>query len=113
MNGSSGNRGRRRAPGADERRTARLMVSPAVLLIVAVAFFPVAYSVYLSLHDASITATGNWVGLDNYSQLFRDSKFTGALVNTTAFTVISVSLELCLGLMIALGLNQAFRGRGA
>jgi multiple sugar transport system permease protein len=89
------------------------MVSPAILLIVAVAFFPVAYSVYLSLHDASITSVGGWVGFDNYAQLFRDSKFTGALLNTAVFTAVSVTIELVLGLTIALGLNQAFRGRGA
>ncbi len=108
-----GNGANRRGSGADERRTARLMVSPAIALIVAVAFFPVAYSIYLSLHDASITEVGGWVGLDNYAQLIRDSEFTGALLNTTVFTAVSVTIELVLGLAIALGLNQAFRGRGA
>ncbi|MDX6691114.1 MAG: trehalose/maltose transport system permease protein [Solirubrobacteraceae bacterium] len=88
------------------------MVSPAVLLIVAVAFFPVAYSVYLSLHAAKITGAGAWVGLANYREIFQDAKFTGALFNTALFTVVSVSIELVLGLGIALGLNQAFRGRG-
>ncbi|MBA2522403.1 MAG: sugar ABC transporter permease, partial [Solirubrobacterales bacterium] len=86
---------------------------PAVLLIVAVAFFPVAYSVYLSLHDASLTGVGGWVGLENYTTIFQDPKFTGALSNTVLFTVVSVTIELVLGLGIALGLNQAFRGRGA
>jgi trehalose/maltose transport system permease protein len=108
-------RARRLARGAsaEERRTARFMVAPSVLLIVAVAFFPVAYSVWLSLHQASVTTTGGWIGLDNYSLIFSDPQFTGALVNTVLFTVVSVSLELGLGLAIALGLNQAFRGRGA
>jgi len=113
VNGGTGTADNRRGAGAAERRTARWMVSPAILLIVAVAFFPVAYSVYLSLHDASITSVGGWVGFDNYAQLFRDSKFTGALLNTAVFTAVSVTIELVLGLTIALGLNQAFRGRGA
>jgi multiple sugar transport system permease protein len=101
-----------KGPSADERRTAAWMISPAVLLIVAVAFFPVAYSLYLSLHDASVTQVGNWVGFDNYVDIFKDPRFTEALGNTALFTVVSVTLELCLGLAIALGLNQAFRGRG-
>jgi trehalose/maltose transport system permease protein len=101
-----------KGPSADERRTAAWMISPAVLLIVAVAFFPVAYSWYLSLHDASVTQVGNWVGFDNYVDIFKDPHFTEALGNTALFTVVSVTIELCLGLAIALGLNQAFRGRG-
>ena len=102
----------RTGPTANERRTASVMISPAVLLIVAVAFFPVAYSLYLSLHDASVTEVGGWVGFDNYVSVFKDPKFGEALGNTALFTVVSVTLELCLGLAIALGLNQAFRGRG-
>jgi trehalose/maltose transport system permease protein len=101
-----------RGASANERRTAAWMISPAVLLIFAVAFFPVAYSCYMSLHDATVTGAGSWVGLDNYVELFDDPDFREALANTTVFTVVSVALELCLGLAIALGLNQAFRGRG-
>jgi len=86
--------------------------SPRRSWIVAVAFFPVAYSVYLSLHAAKITGTGAWVGLANYREIFQDARFTEALFNTALFTVVSVSIELVLGLCIALGLNQAFRGRG-
>jgi trehalose/maltose transport system permease protein len=109
-----GNKAGRRAKTLhrDERRTAFTMVSPAVALVVAVAFFPVAYSCYLSLHQASITGVGEWVGLNNYVRLFEDPDFATALVNTGVFTAVSVSLELVLGLAIALGLNQAFRGRG-
>jgi ABC-type sugar transport system permease subunit len=100
-----------KGPGRDERRTAGLMISPPVLLIVAVAFFPVAYSWYMSLHDSSVTGVGDWVGFDNYADLLKDPDFTGALLNTTVFTAVSVTLELTFGLAIALGLNQAFRGR--
>lgn len=105
-------RRRARAAANDERRTGYLMVLPTVLLVVGVAFFPVAYSFYLSLHDASITGVGSWVGFDNYSQLFSDPAFRDGARNTVVFTVVSVSLELTFGMAIALGLNQAFRGRG-
>jgi trehalose/maltose transport system permease protein len=101
-----------KGPTGDERRTAALMISPPVLLILAVAVFPVAYSWYMSLHNATITGIGDWVGFDNYVELFQDPDFTGALFNTAVFTTVSVTLELGFGLAIALGLNQAFRGRG-
>jgi trehalose/maltose transport system permease protein len=105
-------RGHRRGVAARRRRTGLLMVMPTVLLVAGVACFPVAYSVYLSLHDASISAAGGWVGLENYRELLRDPAFRAGLTNTALFTAISVSLELVLGMAIALGLNQAFRGRG-
>jgi ABC-type sugar transport system permease subunit len=105
-------RGRRRGAAARRQRTGLLMVLPTVLLVAAVACFPVAYSVYLSLHDASIADVGGWVGLENYRELLSDPAFRTGLTNTAVFTAISVSLELVLGMAIALGLNQAFRGRG-
>lgn len=88
------------------------MVSPAVLLIVVVAFLPVLYTIYLSLHEATVTTTGSFVGLANYVEVFEDPAFRSALANTVIFTVVSVPLELALGLGIALTLNRWFRGRG-
>jgi ABC-type sugar transport system permease subunit len=103
---------RRRTLAASGHRTGIVMVLPTVVLVAAVAFFPVAYSVYLSLHDASISDAGGWVGLENYRRLFADPAFVEGLQNTVVFTVVSVAIELVLGMAIALGLNQAFRGRG-
>jgi trehalose/maltose transport system permease protein len=105
---------RRRASSrrADEARTAFAMVSPAVTLIVLVAFLPVLYTIYLSLHQATVSHTGAFVGLDNYTAALRDPVFTEALTNTAIFTVASVSIELVLGLVVALAINEAFRARG-
>jgi trehalose/maltose transport system permease protein len=107
---------RRRRPTSrfslDEARTGYLMVAPAVLLVAAVAFFPVLYSLWLSLRSSTIDDSGAWVGLANYRQLLDDPSFREAFVNTVIFTVVSVSLELVLAVSIALGLNQTFRGRG-
>jgi trehalose/maltose transport system permease protein len=107
-------RWRRRAASRrrDEVRTAFAMVSPAVVLIVVVAFLPVLYTIYLSLHQATVTRTGAFVGLDNYTAALRDPVFTEALANTAIFTVASVSIELVLGLVVALAINEAFRARG-
>jgi trehalose/maltose transport system permease protein len=107
-------RRRRRATSrrADEVRTAFLMVSPAVTLIVAIAFLPVLYTIYLSLHQATVSHTGGFVGLDNYTAALRDPVFIEALTNTAIFTAASVSIELVLGLVVALAINEAFRARG-
>jgi multiple sugar transport system permease protein len=64
------------------------------------------------LRDSFITP--NFVGLSNYSYYFggSDSTFWGALGYTFIFTVLSVSIELVLGILIALIISRSFRGIG-
>jgi multiple sugar transport system permease protein len=80
-----------------------------------VAAYPVAYAVWLSLHEYSVRVPGlsRWAGLDNYAQALGDSGFVAALGNTLLFTVSSVTLELVLGLGFALVLARAARGAAA
>ncbi len=98
--------------GNPERRTAYYMVLPALLIILLVAVYPVINSIWLSLHQATITQTGQFVGLENYTEMFQNEDFISGLTNTVIFTVASVFFEFIIGLGIALAINQAFRGRG-
>ena len=95
-----------------ERRTAYLMVLPALFIILLVAFFPIMYAIVLSLTDSTVVQFGSFVGLQNYVEMFQNPDFLTGLNNTLIFTVVSVALEFFLGLGIALAINQAFRGRG-
>jgi trehalose/maltose transport system permease protein len=98
--------------GDPERRTAYYMVLPALIIVVAVAFYPVMYGIVLSLTDSTVTAFGSFVGLENYVEMFQNPDFLEGLSNTVIFTVVSVALEFVIGLGIALAINRAFRGRG-
>jgi len=98
--------------GNPERRTAYYMVLPALVIILVVAFFPILYSVLLSLTDSTITGMGPFIGFENYVEMFQNEDFLTGLYNTVVFTVASVLLEFILGLGIALAINRAFRGRG-
>ncbi|MBA3610220.1 MAG: sugar ABC transporter permease [Rubrobacter sp.] len=98
--------------GNPERRTAYYMVLPALLIIMIVAVYPVLNSIWLSLHAATITATGEFVGFENYVEMFGNDDFISGLKNTVIFTVVSVFFEFIIGLGIALAINRAFRGRG-
>ncbi|MBV9455297.1 MAG: sugar ABC transporter permease [Rubrobacter sp.] len=98
--------------GNSERRLAYYMVLPALVIILVVAFYPVAYSVYLSFFEATINKVGPFVGLQNYIRMFASSEFLEGLTNTVVFTVASVSLEFVIGLTTALATHQVFRGRG-
>ncbi|MEW6636899.1 MAG: sugar ABC transporter permease [Actinomycetota bacterium] len=95
-----------------ERRTAYYMVLPTLVIILVIAFFPILYSIILSVTDSTITGIGSFVGAENYIEMFQNPDFREGLVNTLIFTVVSVTLEFFIGLGIALAINRAFRGRG-
>jgi ABC-type sugar transport system permease subunit len=98
-----------------DRRLAFAFVTPAVSVIALIAIFPLVWTVWNSLHlqDLRMPWLGRpFIGVDNYAELARDPRFWSSLGHTLFFTVVKVSLELVLGLVIALAMNSAFRGRG-
>jgi ABC-type sugar transport system permease subunit len=100
-----------------ERREAQLawwLVSPAVATILLVALFPLGWTLWESvhLHDLRMPWLGRpFVGVGNYVEAFGDPRFWSALGHTGLFTGISVALEVGLGLILALAMNRATRGR--
>ncbi|MDX6685523.1 MAG: trehalose/maltose transport system permease protein [Baekduia sp.] len=107
----------RRSKGMPERRLAKVMVTPSLILIAVVAAWPIIYAIWLSLHEYSVRVAGlsRWagpVGLRNYSTALGDSDWWAAMAHTLIFTVASVSLETVIGLGMALAMHAAFRGQG-
>jgi trehalose/maltose transport system permease protein len=104
---------RRRSPFREERRLGAAMVLPSLIVIALVAAYPIGYAVWLSLNEYSVITPGlsRFVGLDNYTEALGSSQFWDAMKTTLIFTVISVGLELVIGLAMALVMNEAFRGR--
>ncbi|HYZ27958.1 MAG TPA: sugar ABC transporter permease [Thermoleophilaceae bacterium] len=108
-------RGRRRGTsyGRSERRFAALMLTPSLVVIAIVAAYPIGYAIWLSLNQYSVRVAGlsRFVGFDNYTAALKSSDFWSATGTTFLFTGISVTLELIIGLGMALAMHQAFRGR--
>jgi ABC-type sugar transport system permease subunit len=109
-------RGDKRFVGAESReaRLAWAFVLPALGTILLIALFPLAWTVWESLHvhDLRMPWRGQpFVWLANYAEVLTDGRFWGAMLHTAIFTVGSVTLELALGLVLALALNRAYRGR--
>jgi multiple sugar transport system permease protein len=96
-----------------DQRSAMLLLTPMMLVLVAVAVFPVLYSFWTSLFDIHLTRMNSvsFVGLGNYVQIFRDPMFWGAVERTAWFTVVSVLAIMVIATLMALLLNQEFRGR--
>ena len=98
---------------AKGRKTAYLLVAPALFCIGAVALYPIFWVVLLSLQRyMPIFDIIKFVGLRNYLALAQDARFWNALYNTFYFTAVSVAIEFILGLAIALVLHRSFKGRG-
>ena len=93
------------------------MIAPSLVVIALVAAYPIGYAIWLSLHQYSLIHKGlsRWVGFQNYRSALWGSnhgEFWTAFKTTFIFTAASVTLELLLGLAMALAMHQAFRGRG-
>ena len=96
-----------------KRESGNRFVIPALALLSVVTLYPIVYVFYLSLQrKLLIFNISRFIGVENYVFLLRDERFWNALRNTVYFTAVSVSLELVLGLCIAMLLNRHFRGKG-
>lgn len=91
-----------------------LMVAPSLLVVVLVALYPLAQTVYYSFTDARLTRADEavWRGVAQYEYLWNDRNFRSAFVNTVQFTVLSVFFETIIGMAVALLIFSNFRGRG-
>jgi trehalose/maltose transport system permease protein len=107
-------RGRKRSLEATNARFAYLMLVPSLLCLALVAFYPMVNTILTSFTDSTFgQSTTNFVGLKNYATLVQDRTFLSSIGVSVRFTVITVVFEFLLGLIIALVVNSAFRGRGA
>ena len=96
-----------------DRREGYRFLLPAAVVLLFVTVYPLFYVFWLSLHRRHlIFDISRFSGLENYIFLLQDERFLRALWNTVYFTVLSVGLELVLGMVVALSLQRAFSGRG-
>ena len=108
---------KRRSRGLSEKGLAFWMVTPSMVLIAIVAAYPILYAIWLSLHEYSVRQAGlsRWAGpfgLHNYQVALQNSEFWTAMTTTLIFTVASVTLELVIGLAMAMAMHAAFKGQG-
>ncbi|MDR9773405.1 sugar ABC transporter permease [Rhizobium hidalgonense] len=108
-------------------RSAWVFLVPTLLILAIVAGWPLFRTIYFSFTNASLNDLGNaqfvgfanylsWVTLKSgktvYRGLLADPVWWTAVWNTAKFTLLSVTIETVLGLIVALVLNAQFVGRG-
>jgi ABC-type sugar transport system permease subunit len=104
-----------RRRGRTDRRIGFLLVAPAVVALLAVTAFPLIYNLWNSFHTEQLANPGaghGFSGLHNYAELFNEPGFTADFVHTIFFTAVSVAIEMCIGLAIAVVISKPYRGRG-
>jgi multiple sugar transport system permease protein len=98
-----------------ERRLGWLLCAPAVIIMLAVTAYPIGYAIWLSLqrYDLRFPAARQFIGLANYTTVLTSNLWWTALGVTAFITVVSVVVELVLGMGLALVMRYALLGRGA
>ncbi|HEX5858994.1 MAG TPA: sugar ABC transporter permease [Microbacterium sp.] len=89
-----------------------LFLSPWIVGFVVFTAWPLIYSAYLSLTDYDVINNANFIGFENYAELFADPKIALSLRNTFFFTAIQVPLYVVVSLALALLLQRAGRSAG-
>ncbi|MDF2709511.1 carbohydrate ABC transporter permease [Nonomuraea muscovyensis] len=97
-----------------ERRLGLWLCAPAAFIMLLVTGWPIIYSVLLSLqrYDLRFPADRAWIGLSNYAAVLTNEFWWSALWVTLVITVISVAIELVLGMALAFVMYRALVGRG-
>lgn len=96
----------------DRRFLAPLLIGPALLFITVLVGGPLLLAIYLSLTDATAgSLSGEFVGLDNFTEVWSNPTFRRALRNTVLFTVISQIVVLLSAGILAHALIKNFRGK--
>jgi multiple sugar transport system permease protein len=98
-----------------ERKLGWMLCAPAAIVMLAVTAYPIGYAIYLSLQrsDLRFPDDTEFVGLGNYVTVLTSSLWWNDVWHTVLITVVSVSIELVLGMLLALVMHRAIFGRGA
>ncbi len=91
-----------------------MLCAPAAVVMLLVTAYPILYNVYLSLlrADLRFPDDNTWVGLNNYVTVLTSSAWWRDFWHTIVITGVSVSIELVLGMLLALVMHRAIFGRG-
>ena len=97
-----------------ERKLGMLLCAPAALVMLAVTAYPIANAIWLSLQksDLRFPDQAEFVGLSNYGEVLSSPLWWKDVLHTVVLTVASVSIELVLGMLLALAMHRAIFGRG-
>ena len=106
-------RGRGTDRAQAERRLGLKLAAPAAIVMLLVTAYPIGYALYLSLfrYDLRVPQENAFIGLGNYALILSSGVWWQAVLSTAIITVVSVVIELVIGLGLALVMHRAVFGR--
>ncbi len=92
---------------------AYLLLAPSLILLLVLIGYPMIYNIAISFQDVPLNPkmASEFIGLDNYISVIKDSSFYHSLVTTLTFTAVVTALSTILGLAVAIFLNRDFKGK--
>ena len=94
-----------------DKRLGLLLMVPIAAVIFGITGIPFIRALYLSFTNKVVGVPERFIGFDNYLALFGDKIYWKSLYNTIIYTVGCITAKLALGLLLAVILNQKFRGK--
>jgi multiple sugar transport system permease protein len=90
------------------------MISPAMFFLVLVTTLPLISLLVMSFFRIDLTypPDNGWIGLQNYLEMMNDARFWHSIWLTAVYTVITVFLQVAVGLGLAMSFFKGFRGQG-
>lgn len=85
-------------------------IAPSLLGLLLFTVYPIVSSFWIAFHDWNLLSAPEFVGLNNFKELWSDEAFWSALRYTLLFIALYVPLVFCMGLALAIFLNQKLRG---
>jgi len=90
--------------------TAMLFISPWIVGFTVFLAYPIVMSLYYSMCDFSVLQPPQFIGLENYRQLFADDVFRKALGNTVFYAVLAIPIGILVAVSLAMLLNTGVKG---
>ena len=87
-----------------------LFIGPGIIGLICFSFGPMLFSLGISFTSWDVISAKEFVGLENYKNLFQDPLFFKSLKVTLYYTLLSVPLITCIPLLIAMLLNSKVKG---
>ncbi len=99
---------------AQWRRFGYAMIAPSMIFLILVTTVPLISLLVMSCFRIDLTypLDNGWIGLENYLEMLNDARFWHSIRLTVIYTTITVSLQVVIGLGLAMAFFREFRGQG-
>ncbi|MFF2483937.1 carbohydrate ABC transporter permease [Paenibacillus sp. NPDC058071] len=89
-----------------QRMAPYVFISPFFLIFGAFSLFPILFTFYISLTNWTLDGSPNFIGFANYAEVFQDSRFYDALLNTILFMIMIIPPQIIIALFISVLLTN-------